>query len=82
LILVLPCLTQTWGWPAGDTEEYERVKAQAAKVIYTSREYTKGCMFKRNHHLVDNSSVCICCKIKDSRGTAYTSSMRRNRDLR
>ena len=72
LILVLPCLMQTRGWPAGDVEEYERIKAQADKVVYTSREYTKGCMFKRNRHLVDNSGVCICYLTRDSGGTAYT----------
>jgi len=72
LILVLPCLKQTQGWPVEDVEEYERIKAQADKVVYTSQEYTKGCMFKRNRHLVDNSGVCICYKVKDSGGTAYT----------
>ena len=72
LILVLPCLTQTRGWPVEDVEEYERIKAQADKVVYTSQEYTKGCMFQRNRHLVDNSSVCICYLTKDSGGTAYT----------
>jgi len=72
LILVLPCLTQTRGWPAGDVEEYERIKAQADKVVYTSREYTKDCMLKRNRHLVDGSGVCICYLVKDSGGTAYT----------
>lgn len=72
LILVLPCLTQTRGWPAKDVEEYERIKAQADKVVYTSQEYTKGCMFKRNRHLVDNSSVCICYLTKEDGGTAYT----------
>lgn len=72
LILVLPCPTQTRGWPIEDVEEYERIKAKADKVVYTSQEYTKGCMFKRNRHLVDASSVCICYKVKDSGGTAYT----------
>jgi len=72
LILVLPCLTQTRGWPAEDVQEYERIKAQADKVVYTSQEYTKGCMFKRDRHLVDCSSVCICYLTKDSGGTAYT----------
>jgi len=72
LILVLPCLTQTRGWPAKDVEEYERIKAQADKVVYTSQEYTRGCMFKRNRHLVDNSSVCICYLTKNHGGTAYT----------
>lgn len=72
LILVLPCLTQTRGWPAGDVEEYERIKSLADKVVYTSQEYTKGCMHKRNRHLVDNSSVCICYLTKGNGGTAYT----------
>ncbi len=72
LILVLPCLTQTRGWPAADVEEYERIKDQADKVVYTSQEYFKGCMHKRNRHLVDNSSVCICYLTKEKGGTAYT----------
>ncbi len=72
LILVLPCLTRTRGWRAADVEEYEHIKAQADKVVYVSQEYTKDCMFKRNRHLVDSSSVCICYKTKDSGGTAYT----------
>lgn len=72
LILVLPCLNQTRGWPTGAVEEYERIKAQADKIVYTSQEYTQGCMHKRNRHLVDNSSVCICYLIKENGGTAYT----------
>ncbi len=72
LILVLPCLTQTRGWTTKDVEEYERIMDKADKVVYTSQEYTKGCMFKRNRHLVDGSSVCICYLVKNSGGTAYT----------
>lgn len=72
LILVLPCLTQTQGWMTKDIAEYERIKAQADKVVYTSQEYTKGCMHKRNRHLVDHSSVCVCYLTKKSGGTAYT----------
>ena len=72
LILVLPCLTQTRGWRLEDIAEYERIKAQADKVVYTAQQYTRGCMFKRNRHLVDNSSVCVCYLTKDSGGTAYT----------
>ena len=72
LILVLPCLTQTQGWRPNDISEYERIKAQADKVVYTSQEYTKGCMHKRNRHLVDHSSVCVCYLTKQNGGTAYT----------
>ena len=72
LILVLPCINQTKGWKQADIDEYERIRALADKVVYTSREYTSGCMHKRNRHLVDNSSLCICYLTKLSGGTAYT----------
>ena len=51
---------------------YESIKEQADKVVYTSEEYTRGCMHKRNRHLVDNSSVCICYLTESTGGTAYT----------
>ena len=38
---------------------YEEIKSQADKVVYTSHDYFRGCMFKRNRHLVNGSSVCI-----------------------
>lgn len=72
LILVLPCLTQTRGWRPEDIAEYERIKTQADKVVYIAQQYTRGCMFKRNRHLVDNSSVCVCYLNRESGGTAYT----------
>lgn len=72
LILVLPCQDQTRGWAQQDIEEYERIKAAADKVVFTSKEYYSGCMHKRNRHLVDNSSLCICYLTEQSGGTAYT----------
>ncbi len=72
LILVLPCLTQTRGWKPEDVAEYEYIKAQADKVVYTAQQYTPGCMHKRNRHLIDNSSVCICYLTRGSGGTGYT----------
>ena len=72
LILVLPCLTQTRGWRLEDIAKYERIKAQADKVVYTAQQYTPGCMHRRNRHLVDHSGVCVCYLTKESGGTAYT----------
>ena len=72
LILVLPCLTQTRGWSREDVEIYEDIKSKADKVVYTSQEYTRGCMHKRNRHLVDNSSACIAYFTESKGGTAYT----------
>lgn len=72
LILVLPCETQTKGWKEKDIEIYDEIKHRADKIVYTSREYTGGCMHKRNRHLVDNSSVCIAYLTERTGGTAYT----------
>jgi len=72
LILVLPCENQTRGWNEKDIEVYEDIKRQADKVVYTSKEYTRGCMHKRNRHLVDNSSTCIAYLTESKGGTAYT----------
>lgn len=81
LILVLPCLSQTRGWSARDIEIYEDIKNKADKVVYTSQEYTKGCMHKRNRHLVDNSSVCVCYLTESTGGTAYTVDYARKNQL-
>lgn len=72
LILVLPCVTQTIGWNNEEIAIYEDIKNQADKVVYTSREYSKECMFKRNRHLVDYSSVCVAYLTQTRGGTAYT----------
>lgn len=81
LILVLPCLSQTRGWRPEDIAEYKRIKSAADKVVYTSQEYTRDCMFKRNRHLVDNSSLCIAYFTKESGGTAYTVNYAKSKGL-
>jgi uncharacterized phage-like protein YoqJ len=72
LILVLPCKNQTRGWEEKDVSVYEIIIEQADKVVYTQEHYDRGCMFKRNRHLVDNSSVCVAYLTEEKGGTAYT----------
>lgn len=72
LILVLPCADQSRGWSARDIRIYEEIKAQADKVVCLADRYFRGCMHKRNRHLVDYSSRCICYLTGDKGGTAYT----------
>ncbi|MEY8574690.1 SLOG family protein [Oscillospiraceae bacterium 21-37] len=72
LILVLPCPDQTRGWKAENIARYEEIKGRADKIVYTSQAYTPGCMHRRNRHLVDNSSVCVCYLTQCRGGTAYT----------
>ena len=82
LILVLPCRDQTRGWKEADIAEYERIMKAADKVTYTSEQYYSGCMHKRNRHLVDYSSLCICYLTEASGGTAYTVNYARSQGLK
>lgn len=81
LILVLPCVSQADRWPMADQAVYREIMKQANKVVYTSQEYTRDCMFKRNRHLVNYSSTCICYLNKATGGTAYTVEYAKKRGL-
>jgi len=72
LILVLPCKSQANAWSAEDKKVYQEIICKADKVVYTSQEYFRGCMQRRNRHLVDYSSVYVCYLTKDTGGSAYT----------
>lgn len=82
LILVLPCVSQADRWSEKDKKIYFDIMKEADKVVYTSQDYTRGCMFKRNRHLVDNSSVCVCYRTEDKGGTAYTVDYANKKGLR
>ena len=81
LILVLPCLNQTKGWEEKDVKVYKDIKAQCDKYIYTSQEYTRCCMSKRNRYLADNSSICVCYLTRKTGGTAYAVDYARKKGL-
>ncbi len=72
LILVLPCHNQTCLWRKEDIAIYELIKSKCDKYVYTSDNYYKGCMMKRNKHLVDYSQYCICYCSEKKGGTAFT----------
>ena len=73
LILVLPCRDHTSKWKnATNIRAFERTLKAADDVIYTSEEYTEGCMQIRNRFLVDNSNACVAYKVTDRGGTGYT----------
>ena len=46
LILVLPCLNQTRGWPQADIDTYEEIKRCADKATYTHRNTIFGAICK------------------------------------
>lgn len=82
LILVLPCKSQADRWSEADKITYQEIMAQADKVVYTSEHYFGGCMHKRNRHLVDASSVCVCYLTEEKGGTAYTVGYAKENGLR
>lgn len=81
LILVLPCKKQTRGWSDADVVMYKRIKKACDKYVYISDAYTSDCMYKRNRHLVNFSSYCICYLTKRTGGTAYTVDYAKKRGL-
>lgn len=82
LILVLPCRDQAIRWRSSDQQLYERIKQQADKVVYISDRYTPDCMFVRNRHLVDCSSVCVCYLTHSTGGSAYTVQYAQQKNLK
>lgn len=82
LILVLPCENQIKYWKQTDIDVYYDILAKADKVKYLSKRYYDGCMQKRNHHLVDCSSYCVCYLKKHTGGTAYTVSYAKSNNLK
>ena len=60
LVLILPCIEQTKWWKEEDKEIYKYIIDNSDEVLYTSKNYFRGCMFKRNRMLVDESRFCIC----------------------
>lgn len=82
LILVLPCPEQADKWSTEAKIRYEQIKKSADKIVYTSEHYTPSCMYQRNRHLVDGSSVCISYCTRNTGGTAYTVRYAQKRGLR
>ncbi len=72
LIMVYPCKDQTKYWSKKDKKRYLKIKDKSDKIVYTSENYDNTCMYKRNRHLVNSSSICLCYLKKQFGGTFYT----------
>lgn len=75
LILVLPFDEQyshEKNWTLAEIEQYHRLKKQASKVVVLAAGYSSGVYYRRNRHLVDNSSVCVAYMNRANSGTSYT----------
>ena len=84
LILVLPFDEQYQhekNWTRAEIEQYRRLKDRASKVVVLASEYSSGVYYRRNRHLVDNSSVCVAYMNRANTGTSYTVNYARSRGL-
>lgn len=84
LILVLPFRNQyTDGkWTKEEIKKYNDLIYKAAKVVYIQDKYSSGVYYKRNRHLIDNSSLCIAYQYKNTGGTAYTTRYAKEQNCR
>lgn len=56
---ILPCEGQEVKWAAPAQEQYHTILSQASDIVYVSQEYTSNCMLRRNHYLVEHSSILL-----------------------
>lgn len=81
LILVFPFENQylhETGWSKEEIDFYHYAKNKASKVVHLNPTYESGIYYKRNRHLVDNSSLCVAYQYKSTGGTAYTTNYAKN----
>lgn len=79
--LFLPFPAQTMSGTGEDKQYDNLIRDQADKVVYTSNQYYRGCMHKRNRAMVDNSAACLYYLTRDHGGTAYTVQYARQKGL-
>ncbi len=72
LCFALPCHNHTKRWGTFEQDLLRRLLLRADEIVYTSEQYSSGCMFLRNRYLVDHSQYCISYLTRQSGGTFYT----------
>lgn len=71
LILIIPCGNQSERWSLENKQIYEDIKNKADKVVYMSKKHEKGCMLKRNRHMVENSRFVVAAWDGRKKGGTY-----------
>ena len=72
LVACLPCSNQSERFSVKNKITYKEILEKCDEVIVLEREYTTGCMFRRDRYLVDNCDVLISFLRKNRGGTYYT----------
>lgn len=84
LILVLPFDGQYHherNWTRAEVAQYHNLKERASKVVVLAAGYSSGVYYRRNRHLVDNSTVCVAYMNRENSGTSYTVNYARAKGL-
>lgn len=68
----IPCDGQANSWPAELRRRYEAAVAACDEVTFLQHAYTPGCMQRRNHYMVDRSSLLLACFDGQPGGTMST----------
>lgn len=82
LILDLFCKNQTRGWDRPNKKIYNLILRQADEVVCVSKKYIQDCIEKRDEHLVNSSSICICYLANQKSVTAYKVNCAKRQGLR
>ena len=72
LVACLPCENQSENFSKANKTLYSDTLAKCDEVIVLEKEYTRGCMLRRDRYLVDNSDTLICFLRRRQGGTYYT----------
>ena len=72
LRLVLPCRAQDKKWGERQKDNYDFTLSASDEVIYTSEEYTRDCMKKRNYVLARDADIVIAYVSRSNSGSAQT----------
>lgn len=68
----IPCESQSRAWSDADRERYDYILHQCDDLTVISRDYTPGCMQRRNKYMVDSSDLLIAAHTGAPGGTEQT----------
>ena len=69
-------------WPRAQRERYQRLICECDSVKLIQKDYSPGCMMKRNRYMVDHAQLIIACYDGKSGGTLNTLRYALEKDVR
>ena len=77
----LPCEGQPDRWPRQDRDRYEGLLSRCDRVILVEREYSEGCMLRRNRAMLDRADRLISVYSGGGGGTGQAVAYAKSRGL-